>query len=190
MSWSCGRGLCGPCTLHQGHCPWTQLRKWLAVFWGEQFSAAASSMQKFDVRYCRPTGWAAFSRRPDALHPGKTIKRSGERMYSLNRSFFVFIMPVGSIFSHPHFHAETRWFYQLVCRRRVQGKFPCRGGAGVKPHIAPPLSLHQRDSVCCGKHENPPMGQGAMPLVTDCNTCRIRRGGGSWPFRRIRCAWL
>ena len=31
-------------------------------------------------------------------HPGKTIKRSGERMHSLNRSFFVFIAPVGTYF--------------------------------------------------------------------------------------------
>ena len=31
-------------------------------------------------------------------HPGKTIKRSGERIHSLNRSFFVFIAPVGTYF--------------------------------------------------------------------------------------------
>ena len=43
-----------------------------------------------------PTGWAVFT--PPAGcqgHPGKTIKRSGERIRSLNRSFFVFIAPVG-----------------------------------------------------------------------------------------------
>ncbi|MBQ6951280.1 MAG: hypothetical protein IJN44_07300, partial [Clostridia bacterium] len=47
------------------------------------------------MRHWRPHhGPAAECRQPDALHPEKTTKRSGERIHSLNRSFFVFIMPV------------------------------------------------------------------------------------------------
>ena len=69
-------------------------------------------------------------RRPDALHPGKTIKRSGERIHSLNRSFFVFIAPVGT-FPFLKFRAETSLFSVLPHRRMGAGGIPLPQGEGA-----------------------------------------------------------
>ena len=77
-------------------------------------------------------------------HPGKTIRRSGERMHSLNRSFFVFIAPVGSRFRPSSFMRKPLCFSMLPHRRMGAGTMslprgyrgrgaPCFGQAAQAP---------------------------------------------------------
>ena len=148
-------------TPQQGHCPCTHLadvvgrycKQCAAVACNAQkhvYQETAGTLQQGCGTATPPTDWAAKSRRPDAVHPGKT-KKDGEKMYFLSRPFlrfqcarggrlFLSVMSVGqqipwlvpfpAVFSPFGRKASVRPRYHFAYR--VQGGTPCRGVQGLR----------------------------------------------------------
>ena len=82
------------------------------------------------------TGPAAERRQPDATHPGKTIKRSGERIHSLNRSFSFSLCP-WCCFSSPQLPCGNNPV-RYDCMSHTGSRADCPG-AGYRGRIGPCL---------------------------------------------------